>query len=157
LQISISDEIAITISVMKKVIVILGCTASGKSDLGEGVAMRLGGDGAAGQVAAQEAPPFVEVAHLGAIGRRPVEGSVARGFVGDGDFEARAEVGDLGLVELFLLVGNVAALAGFAEAVVNDIVRKVDLNEYKRRQAPIDARITPRGFFLKQVAFLILP
>ena len=27
---------------MKKVIVILGCTASGKSDLGEGVAMRLG-------------------------------------------------------------------------------------------------------------------
>src|ERR1022692_2517234 len=66
------------------------------------------------------ASPFVERAHLRAVGRRPVEGSVARRFVGNRNFEARAEVGDLRLVEFFLLVGNVAALAGFAEPVTLD-------------------------------------
>ncbi|MGA3007937.1 MAG: NAD+ synthase [Opitutaceae bacterium] len=35
---------------------------------------------------------------------------------------------------------------GFAEAVVNDIVRKVDLNEYKRKQAAPGLRITPLAF-----------
>ena len=36
--------------------------------------------------------------------------------------------------------------AGFAEAVVNDVVRKVDLNEYKRKQAAPGLRITPLAF-----------
>jgi NAD+ synthase (glutamine-hydrolysing) len=35
---------------------------------------------------------------------------------------------------------------GFAEAVVNDVARKVDLNEYKRKQAAPGLRITPLAF-----------
>ncbi len=35
---------------------------------------------------------------------------------------------------------------GFAEAVVNDIVRRVDLNEYKRKQAAPGLKITPLAF-----------
>ncbi len=35
---------------------------------------------------------------------------------------------------------------GFAQAVVNDIVRKVDLNEYKRKQAAPGLKITPLAF-----------
>ena len=35
---------------------------------------------------------------------------------------------------------------GFDEAVVNRIVRLVDVNEYKRRQAPVGVRITQKGF-----------
>jgi NAD+ synthase (glutamine-hydrolysing) len=35
---------------------------------------------------------------------------------------------------------------GFAEPVVNDMVRKVDLNEYKRKQAAPGLKITPLAF-----------
>jgi NAD+ synthase (glutamine-hydrolysing) len=35
---------------------------------------------------------------------------------------------------------------GFSEAIVNDIVRKVDRNEYKRKQAAPGLRITPLAF-----------
>jgi NAD+ synthase (glutamine-hydrolysing) len=35
---------------------------------------------------------------------------------------------------------------GFAEAVVNDVVRKVDLSEYKRKQAAPGLKITPLAF-----------
>ena len=35
---------------------------------------------------------------------------------------------------------------GFDAALVNRVVRLVDLNEYKRRQAPVGVRITQRGF-----------
>ena len=35
---------------------------------------------------------------------------------------------------------------GYAETVVNDVVRKVDLNEYKRKQAAPGLRITPLAF-----------
>ena len=35
---------------------------------------------------------------------------------------------------------------GFAAADVNRVVRLIDLNEYKRRQAPVGVRITQRGF-----------
>ncbi|MBX3751747.1 MAG: NAD+ synthase, partial [Opitutaceae bacterium] len=35
---------------------------------------------------------------------------------------------------------------GFAEAVVNDVVRKVDLNEYKRKQAAPGLKITSLAF-----------
>jgi NAD+ synthase (glutamine-hydrolysing) len=35
---------------------------------------------------------------------------------------------------------------GFAEAVVNDVVRKVDRNEYKRKQAAPGLKITPLAF-----------
>jgi NAD+ synthase (glutamine-hydrolysing) len=37
-------------------------------------------------------------------------------------------------------------LQGFAEAVVNDVVRKVDLNEYKRKQAAPGLKTTPLAF-----------
>jgi len=36
--------------------------------------------------------------------------------------------------------------AGFAEAVVNDVVRKVDLSEYKRKQSAPGLKITPLAF-----------
>ncbi len=36
--------------------------------------------------------------------------------------------------------------AGFERATVARVIRMVDLNEYKRRQAPIGVRITQRGF-----------
>lgn len=36
--------------------------------------------------------------------------------------------------------------AGFSEVDVNRVVRLIDLNEYKRRQAPVGVRITQRGF-----------
>lgn len=36
--------------------------------------------------------------------------------------------------------------AGFPEAVVNDVARKVDLNEYKRKQAAPGLKITPLAF-----------
>lgn len=35
---------------------------------------------------------------------------------------------------------------GFDADVVKRVIRLVDLNEYKRRQAPVGVRITPRGF-----------
>ncbi len=35
---------------------------------------------------------------------------------------------------------------GFVEAVVNDVIRKVDLNEYKRKQAAPGLKITPLAF-----------
>jgi NAD+ synthase (glutamine-hydrolysing) len=35
---------------------------------------------------------------------------------------------------------------GFAEPVVNDVIRKVDLNEYKRKQAAPGLKITPLAF-----------
>lgn len=36
--------------------------------------------------------------------------------------------------------------AGFAEADVKRVVKLLKINEYKRRQAPVGIRITPRGF-----------
>ena len=36
--------------------------------------------------------------------------------------------------------------AGFAESDVKRVLRLIDLNEYKRRQAPVGVRITTRGF-----------
>src|SRR5688572_5337358 len=38
------------------------------------------------------------------------------------------------------------AAQGFDQAVVNDVVRKVDLNEYKRKQAAPGLKITPLAF-----------
>ena len=35
---------------------------------------------------------------------------------------------------------------GYTEAVVNDVARKVDLNEYKRKQAAPGLKITPLAF-----------
>ncbi len=51
----------------------------------------------------------------------------------------------LGYVEQGLSRRELVA-QGFPEAVVNDIARKVDLNEYKRKQAAPGLKITPLAF-----------
>ncbi|GBD38459.1 Glutamine-dependent NAD(+) synthetase [bacterium HR37] len=48
-------------------------------------------------------------------------------------------------VEEDLSIEEIAAL-GFDEGLVRRVVRMVDLNEYKRRQAPPGIKITPRAF-----------
>jgi NAD+ synthase (glutamine-hydrolysing) len=50
-----------------------------------------------------------------------------------------------GYVEEGLSRRDLIAL-GFAEAVVSDVIRKVDLNEYKRKQAAPGLKITPLAF-----------
>jgi NAD+ synthase (glutamine-hydrolysing) len=50
-----------------------------------------------------------------------------------------------GYVEEGLSRRDLSAL-GFPEAVVNDVARKVDLNEYKRKQAAPGLKITPLAF-----------
>ncbi len=50
-----------------------------------------------------------------------------------------------GYVEQGLSRSDLAA-QGFAETVVNEVVRKVDLNEYKRKQAAPGLKITPLAF-----------
>ena len=41
---------------------------------------------------------------------------------------------------------EVIIAAGFERADVERVTRLIDLNEYKRRQAPVGVRITTRGF-----------
>ncbi|MBN2027880.1 MAG: NAD+ synthase [Actinobacteria bacterium] len=48
-------------------------------------------------------------------------------------------------IENGLSVEEIAA-RGFARELVEDVVRRVDANEYKRRQAPVGIKITPRAF-----------
>lgn len=50
-----------------------------------------------------------------------------------------------GYVERDMSVEQLVA-EGFAEATVRKVIRLVDINEYKRRQAPIGPRITARNF-----------
>jgi NAD+ synthase (glutamine-hydrolysing) len=45
---------------------------------------------------------------------------------------------DMGMEEMLAL--------GFDEAIVRQVTRMVDRNEYKRRQAPPGVKITPRAF-----------
>ncbi|NHX33428.1 NAD+ synthase, partial [Escherichia coli] len=50
-----------------------------------------------------------------------------------------------GYVEKDLSVNDLIKL-GFDKDVVRKVVRLVDINEYKRRQAPVGPRITMRNF-----------
>ncbi|MEY0159747.1 NAD(+) synthase, partial [Providencia manganoxydans] len=50
-----------------------------------------------------------------------------------------------GYVEQDKSVSDLVA-AGFDEAIVRKVVKLVDINEYKRRQAPVGPRITSRNF-----------
>jgi NAD+ synthase (glutamine-hydrolysing) len=50
-----------------------------------------------------------------------------------------------GYVEEGLARADLVAL-GFSVEIVNEVVRKVDLNEYKRKQAAPGLKITPRAF-----------
>ena len=72
------------------------------------------------QVAAEGLAAMVEVLHLAAVLRRLVERCVDDLLVGYRNVEAVAELAQLVLIELLLLVRDVPALAGFAEAVALD-------------------------------------
>jgi hypothetical protein len=64
--------------------------------------------------------PLLEVADLFAVVVGPVKGGLVDLIVRDGDIEAAAEMAQLLFVELFLLVGDIAALTGFAQAIALD-------------------------------------
>jgi hypothetical protein len=73
-----------------------------------------------GNIAAQLAAPLVHVADFRAVGRRTAEGRIVHRLFGNGNLEARAEVQHFLLVQLFLLVADVAAFAGLAQPVALD-------------------------------------
>ncbi len=106
------------------------------------------GNLSAGQVAAQFLPPSVEVTHFVAVHRRLVEGCLRHLVVGDGDTEAAAELPQFVVVELLLLVGDVLALAGFAQAVPLD-----GLGQDHGGRAPVlDGRLVGRVDLFRVVA-----
>ncbi len=72
---------------------------------------------ARGQVAPQLLPALLQVAHFGAVLGGTVERGAGHLLVRDGDAEAGAELAQLVLVQLLLLVGDVLAFAGLAQAV----------------------------------------
>ena len=95
---------------------------------------RRGFDGAGLRLAkrhipAQLTPALVQISHFRAVRGRPVERRVVRGFFRNGNLEARTEMRDLRLVELLLLVGDIAAFAGLAQPVPLD-----GLGQDQRRQ-----------------------
>ena len=50
------------------------------------------------------------------------------------------------LLRLRLFMGGQLEEAGFDPAIVRRVVRLVDVAEWKRRQAPIGVRVTPKAF-----------
>ncbi|MDI6884836.1 MAG: hypothetical protein QMD22_00515, partial [archaeon] len=44
---------------------------------------------------------------------------------------------------------------GFDERVVSDVIWKVDHTEYKRQQAPMGIKITPKAFGFGRTAMLV--
>ena len=70
--------------------------------------------------AAERAAALAQILDLLAVVGRAVEGRLQQLAIGDRDAEAVAELAQLLLVQLLLLMGDVAALAGFAEAVALD-------------------------------------
>ena len=95
---------------------------------------------AAGHETAQRLAVLLQVAHFRAVGRRLVEVGVGRLLVGNGNLEAAAELDQLGLVELLLLVGDVAAFAGLAQPVALDGLGQDD----RGRAAVLDGRLVGR-------------
>ena len=86
-------------------------------ELGHVEFRRTGIDLARGQKAAERLAPFEQILRLRAVRRRTVKRRFGNDVVADGNVEPRAEFAQLLLVHLFLLMRNVAAFAGFAEAV----------------------------------------
>ena len=101
----------------------LAALAAGE-ELGEVLPLRRlqlhRGRAPAGHEPAQRLAPLAQVVHLRAVVRRLVELGPAGGRVGNRNLEAAAELDQLLLVELLLLVGDVAAFAGLAQAVALD-------------------------------------
>ncbi|MDP0562465.1 MAG: NAD+ synthase [Candidatus Endonucleobacter sp. (ex Gigantidas childressi)] len=78
---------------------------------------------------------------------RPPSAELAPGQV-DGDSLPPYEELD-GILELYIEKDNSAddiVAKGYDRETVYRILRLVDINEFKRRQAPVGVRITPRGF-----------
>jgi hypothetical protein len=69
--------------------------------------------------------------------------------------EIKDQVGAV-VIRVFIDAGGIAEgvgivqapddVAGFDEAVVKDVIKKIDRSEYKRRQAAPGAKITKRAF-----------
>ena len=81
---------------------------------------RAGRDPALRDGAAELAPPLFHVDDFAAVGSRMVEIQIRCDLIGNRDLEAVAERQQLVGVQLLLLVGDVAALAGLAESVALD-------------------------------------
>ena len=81
---------------------------------------RLGSHGARRHEPAERLAALAEVLQLGAVVRRPVERRVRDVVVRDGNAEARPEGAQVAFVQFLLLVRDVLAFAGFAEAVAFD-------------------------------------
>ena len=94
-------------------------------------------------VAAKLFAALTEIADFFAVFSGPVEGNFGALLVGYGNVEARAEFAEFVFVQLLLLVRDVAAFAGFAEAVAFDRVRQ----NYRRRAVVFD------GGFVRGVNF----
>ena len=80
--------------------------------------------------AAQLFAPLQQVLGFRAVERRAVKGRLDDFFIGQRNVEAAAKLAQLAFVELFLLMGDIAAFAGFAQAVALD-----RLGENHRRRA----------------------
>ena len=80
----------------------------------------LGRFGARGHQAAQSLPPFTQILQLRRIFGRAVERRFFKIFVGNGHAETGTESAKLVLVQLLLLVRNIASLARFAQTVAFD-------------------------------------
>ena len=74
-------------------------------------------DDARGQKTAQRLAAFEQVLDLRAVRRRTVKRRLGNDVVADGNIEALAEFAQLLLVHFFLLMRDVPAFAGFAQAV----------------------------------------
>ena len=68
----------------------------------------------------QRGAALLHVLHLGAVGRRAIERRLRHFVIRNRNAEARAERLDLLFVQLLLLVGDVLAFTGFADAVALD-------------------------------------
>src|SRR5206468_3005021 len=91
------------------------------SETGERRNLELFGlDLAPGQEPAQRLATFQQVFRLGALERRTVKRRINNFLVADGNIESRPELAKLFLIQLFLLMRNVAAFAGFAQAIALD-------------------------------------
>ena len=98
--------------------------------VGEELELRHGQGRGVDDALREEAAEFLatlqQILRLRAVGRGPVEGHLGNLVVADGNLEALAELAELLLVHLLLVVGNVAALARLAEAVALDGLREND-------------------------------
>ena len=101
---------------------------------------------APGQESAQRHATFQQVFRLGALGRRAVKRRIHDFLVADGNIESRPELAQLLFVQLFLLVGNIAAFARFAQAVTLH-----GLGQNHRRLVPVLGRGLVRGVNLARV------